>query len=58
MSPLASMGSKNIQLLFANIEQILLVNTDFLGQLLQIDDIRNITAFAEIFLTMVLEGYC
>lgn len=53
MTNMQSLGVKNIQTLFANIEQILVVNTDFLVQLIQIEDIRNITAFAEIFLTMV-----
>ncbi len=54
MSNFSSLGAKNMQLLFANMEQILAVNTDFLSQLIQIEDIRSSTSFAEIFLTMVL----
>lgn len=53
MATMQSIGPKNFSTLFANIEQILAVNTDFLVQLIQIEDIRNITAYAEIFLTMV-----
>ena len=56
MKPMAimpSFGMKNVQILFANLEHILSVNVDFLVQIIQIDDIRNINAFAEIFLTMV-----
>ncbi|KAJ3259155.1 Rho guanine nucleotide exchange factor 4 [Boothiomyces macroporosus] len=41
-----------MQMLFANVEQILSVNSDFLYLLTQIEDIRNINAYAEVFLTM------
>ncbi|KAJ3276081.1 Myosin 10A, isoform D [Terramyces sp. JEL0728] len=41
-----------MQMLFANVEQILSVNSDFLYLLTQIDDIRNINAYAEVFLSM------
>ncbi len=53
MVNLQSLGPKNLQALFANIEQILAVNTDFLVQILQIEDLKNISAYAEVFLTMV-----
>lgn len=52
MQNLPSMLPKNMQMLFANVEQILSVNSDFLYLLTQIEDIRNINAYAEVFLTM------
>jgi hypothetical protein len=53
MANLKSVGSKTMEALFANIEQIYSVNSDFLYHLLQIDDLKNINAYAEAFLLVV-----
>lgn len=55
MASIPSVGPKNMQALFANIEQIFSVNYDFLQILQQVEDIKNINAYAEAFLLMVLD---
>jgi hypothetical protein len=55
MTSIPSIGPKNMQALFGNIEQIFSVNYDFLQILQQVEDIKNINAYAEAFLLMVLD---
>jgi hypothetical protein len=55
MKPMANMpsvGPKNMQILFSNIEQIFSINMDFLYLLQQIEDIRQINTISEVFLMM------
>jgi hypothetical protein len=54
MNNFPSMAGKNMQTLFANVEQIFAVNSEFLFMLLQIEDLKNVNAFSEAFLVMVV----
>ena len=58
MNQIATMQPRNMQMMFGNIEQIFTVNCEFLYALTHIDDIRNVSAFMELFVSMGEKFMC